>query len=436
MDVKQKIQSLTRQIGNIKYAAESQNRDLTEAEANLANELLDEISGLEERCSRQKPRPLSHEFGNFDLNKRNYSKGKNTMKKYIDENGKFRSLGDQIQAVIRADSPGGMRDARLNDIIEERAATGLGASIGSDGGFLLQETFESQIVDSVFETGLLGKLCWQVPMTKGPTLKMPGIDETSRVTGSRWGGVRGYWADEASEATASKPKFRQIELNAHKSICLIYLTDELIEDANALEAYVRKVCAAELAFMMDDGIINGTGAGQPLGILNAGCTVEVAKETSQANYSIQFENVTKMWSRLIPAAKKNCVWIVNSDTIPQLTQMSVDGSGASPAYLPAGGLSQLPYGTMMGKQVIECEQCSTIGDAGDIILAAFDPGYIISQRGGLRSDLSIHVNFLYDESVLRVVLRYDGQPLLRSAITPYKGTNTLSHFVTVADRKP
>lgn len=34
----------------------------------------------------------------------------------------------------------------------------------------------------------------------------------------------------------------------------------------------------------------------------------------------------------------------------------------------------------------------------------------------------------------RFVYRFDGQPVLASAITPYKGTNTLSHFVKLNER--
>ena len=39
-------------------------------------------------------------------------------------------------------------------------------------------------------------------------------------TGGRAGGIRAYWKDEAAEKTASKPKFRQIELKLNKLIGL------------------------------------------------------------------------------------------------------------------------------------------------------------------------------------------------------------------------
>jgi HK97 family phage major capsid protein len=63
-------------------------------------------------------------------------------------------------------------------------------------------------------------------------------------------------------------------------------------------------------------------------------------------------------------------------------------------------------------------------------------GYILAEKGGIQADMSIHVQFLYDESVFRFVLRVDGQPVRASALTPYKGGSsyTQSHFIALATR--
>jgi HK97 family phage major capsid protein len=49
--------------------------------------------------------------------------------------------------------------------------------------------------------------------------------------------------------------------------------------------------------MLDDAIINGTGAGMPLGVLNAGCLVSVTKESGQKADTIVAENAVKMYHR-------------------------------------------------------------------------------------------------------------------------------------------
>jgi HK97 family phage major capsid protein len=73
---------------------------------------------------------------------------------------------------------------------------------------------------------------------------------------------------------------------------------------------------------------------------------------------------------------------------------------------------------------------------GDIVLADFQNGYILAEKGGIESNMSIHVRFIYDESIFRFVIRLDGQPVRASALTPYKGgaTATQSHFVALATR--
>jgi HK97 family phage major capsid protein len=266
-------------------------------------------------------------------------------------------------------------------------------------------------------------------------LKIPGIDESSRATGSRWGGIQMYWLEEAGTLTKSKPKFRMINLQLNKLAGLAYLTDELIQDASALEGYVETAFREELEFMIDDAVLRGTGAGRPLGILNAGCLVSQAKETGQDADTIVYENIINMWSKLLADSRPNAVWLVNQNCEPQLAQMHLNvGTGAAPVFLPPGGATASPYSTIYGRPVIAMEQCSTLGDKGDIFLADFSKYYFIDK--GTRQDYSIHVRFLNDEQVFRIIYRCDGQPLLGQAITPYKGAagEKHSHFVTLAAR--
>ena len=75
----------------------------------------------------------------------------------------------------------------------------------------------------------------------------------------------------------------------------------------------------------------------------------------------------------------------------------------------------------------------TLGTQGDIGLADFSQ-YLIGDKGGIKVATSIHLRFDYDETAFRFVLRYDGQPWWLSALTPRRGTSTLSPFVVLAVR--
>ena len=264
-------------------------------------------------------------------------------------------------------------------------------------------------------------------------LKLNAIDEASRAS-TRWGGILAYWLNEAGTKTPSTPKFRQMVWDLKKLIGLCYATDELLQDAAALDSFIREGFAQEFEFQVEDKVYNGLGGGVPLGIMASDCLVSVTKEAGQAADTIVLENINKMWSRMYARSRFNAVWLINQDIEPELDNMSIAvGTGGVPAYLPPGGVSETPYARLKGRPVIPVEYAATLGDKGDIMLADLSQ-YRGIDKGGLQTASSIHVKFTTDETVFRFVYRFDGQPLWNSALTPYKGANTLSPFVVLNER--
>ena len=242
----------------------------------------------------------------------------------------WKSFGEYLKAVHQAGSSQGMKvDPRLK-------ATGLSESISSDGGFLVTNDFSADLLQRTYDAGLIAGRTRRVPISANANgLTINAIDETSRATGSRFGGVQAYWLNEGGTKTASDPKFRQIELKLNKLVGLSYATDELLADAAALESVIRDSFAQEFAWQVDNAIIRGTGAGQPLGILNAASIVSVGKEAGQAATTLVYENVLKMWSRMWAPSRANAVWLINQDVEPQLWTMDLAvGTGGLPVMLP------------------------------------------------------------------------------------------------------
>lgn len=344
-----------------------------------------------------------------------------------EEEKRFASFGEQLLAAYRAAAPGGRIDERLNT----RAASGLRESTPSDGGFLVQQDFVTELLKRTYETGILASRVKKIPIsTNANGLKINAIDEENRANGSRWGGVQTFWEGEADEIAGSKPKFRQMELSLKKLTGLCYATDELLQDATALEEVIRQAFAEEFGFKIDDAILSGTGAGEPLGILNGGSIVTVAKEKDQTADIITVENLIKMWNRLWSRSRANAAWYINQELEPYLYTLKI---GDKPVYIPAGGLSEKPYGTLFGRPVVPLEQCSAAGEVGDIILADIGQ-YLLIDKGGINAASSIHVRFLYDENVFRFIYRVDGKPIWNKPLTPYKGSSTVSPFVVLAKR--
>ena len=347
----------------------------------------------------------------------------------------FKSFGEQLAAVAAFTRDPTSRHPGIPGLHQIQAASGASEGISTDGGYLVQTDFTAELLRLVHDTGVLSQRCDRKPIGANANgLKINAVDETSRVDGSRWGGVQAYWTAEAASLTASKPKYRQMELSLNKLTGLYYATDELLMDTVALGAFIQDAFAEEFGFKIDDAIIRGGGGGMPLGILAHAGTLDVAKETGQEANTVVAENIENMWTRAWARGLMNSEWFINQDVWPQLFQLShVIGTGGVPMFVLPGGMVNAPFGSLMGRPVTPIEQCDTLGTSGDIILADFSQ-YLIIEKGGIEAASSIHVQFLTDETTFRFILRTDGQPKRNSVLTPYKGTNTQSSFLTLATR--
>ena len=433
-EMKAEIESIMTQIGAMRAQADSESREFTPDEEQKVESRLNRVSELEKK--------IENEQRLEDVRIRLEQAGKPLVKtdppdphtiegrdfRIIQKEDRFPTLGDQLIATMHH-----ARDGYTDPRLLQRAASGLNESVPSDGGWLVQQEFVNTILEKVYGVGDIAKLVTRTPIGAGKNgLKINAIDEDSRANGSRIGGVLGYWKCEAEEKVASKPKFRQLELDLKKLIGLVYATDELLDDAVALEGLIKRILPQELTFKFEDAVIWGTGAGMPLGIMNCGSMITVARAAGGNN--IDFADILAMWARLYGPSRKNAVWLINQDIEPNLYGMcyTCGTYSSGPVYLPAGGISGSPYSTIFGRPVIPCEYCATSGISGDVILADFSE-YLAIDKGGVEQAQSIHVRFLFDEQVFRFVYRVDGQCAWHKALTPFKGTSTQSPFVALQD---
>lgn len=353
-----------------------------------------------------------------------------------DENGKyrpFRNIGEQLQMIRSAAKQPYATDQRLVKM-NQRAAAGASEGVGADGGFLLQDDFSATLMKIAFESGTIAPLCTRMPTSPGSTgIEFPVVEETSRVEGSRWGGVQVYRENEATAGTYKKPKFSLERLGFAKLMGLFAITDELAADATFLSAWMMNAFRDEIAVRVDNEIIRGTGVGQMKGILNSACLVSIAKETSQAADTIVGMNVVKMFARLFAAGQSRATWLANQNCFPQIATLTITKDKSDvPLYSPPNLVAGQTLGTLLGRPVRYVEQCSTVGDKGDLILGDFSR-YIIIEKD-VQEASSIHVYFDTDQTAYRVTVRNNGMPLLKQAVTPMNGTDTLTDFVVIDDR--
>ena len=352
----------------------------------------------------------------------------------------FATLGQQLRAIVQTAKNPGQPDQRLFQINDhalkvDAAASGMSETVGFDGGFAVQHDFIPGLLDRVYAGSQLAQYCDRREIGAGFNgVTYNVVDETSRATGSRGGGVQAYWIAEGGSLTASRPKLAQQSIRLGKLAALLYATDELIADDTALESWTDAEVTDELSFMLDDAIYEGSGSGLPQGIINANALVTVSKETNQAAATINADNVEKMFSRMAARSLSSAAWYINQDCWPQIFQLAhVVGTGGVPMYIPAGGLQDAPFGTLLGRPIRPIEQASTVGTVGDIVFADMSQ-YLLIGKGGVARAVSMHVQFLTDEMAFRWIVRVNGRSKKLAAVTPFKGSNTTSPFVALQTR--
>lgn len=341
----------------------------------------------------------------------------------------FRSQAEFFNAVVKSSAKGAQTDPRL---IANAPTTFGSEGVGADGGFAVPPDFRNTIIQKVMgEDSLLSYTDQQI--SSGNSITFPA-DETTPWQSS--GGIQAYWEVEGGQKQQSKPALTEKTVKLNKVIALVPLTDELLEDAPAMASYVNRKAPEKIVFKVNDAIINGTGVGMPLGILKSPGTVIVAKESAQPADTIVFANLTKMWTSLTPMARRNARWLMNADVEGQLMSLSFPGAGtAVPVYMPPGGLSVAPYGTLFGRPIAYSEAMPPLGDEGDIILGDLSNYLSGVKAGGVKSDVSIHVWFDYDITAFRFVLRVGGQPWWNAPVAPYQaGAASRGFFAALGAR--
>lgn len=345
----------------------------------------------------------------------------------------FQNLGEFALSVRGAVVNPSNIDTRLTN-----AATTYGSEgVGADGGFAVPPEWRAEIMKNVeAEDGFLNMT--DVQTISSNSITYP-VDESPAWASS--GGIRAYWDGEGATINQSKPALKDLTVKTHRLTALVPVTEELQQDAQAMSGYITGKAGEVIAFKLNDAIINGSGSGQPLGIMNAPCKVVVTKESSQTAGTLHGRNVLKMMARMPAQSFKRSCWVVNQDVLPQLGGLAMDvtkadgtAAGAGILYMqPQGLANQSAFGSILGRPVMVSEACQTVGTEGDIILCDMSK-YLSVVKGGLKTDYSIHLWFDQGINAFRFILRMNGQPWLSSAIARKNGSNTLSHFVTLQTR--
>ena len=449
VEIYDEMQVLHDQAKTIRNRAKEDNRDLTEEEAADLNDCLDKwdaFNGEAETLKRIHAQEETLAASTGRMTKSSEPEETQTVRSprlrtpievkpvaaRATDRGTygFDSIGHWATACQQAWVNPQQADPRLT---ARMAASTYGSEgVGADGGFAVPPDFKAEIVKLMEdEEGLLGRT--DQITTSSNSVTVP-VDESEPWTSS---GIYAEWEGESDTYSEKKPALKQRTVRANKLVCMVKVTEELLDDAAAMDSYLRSTVPGRISFEITDKLINGTGAGQPLGIINSGATVVTDKVSGQTADTSNYLNIMSMWNKCYGPSRSNAVWVANQDTEVQLLDLAFDYGASNqtrPIYMPGMNMSGTPFATLLGRPIIFSQACKQLGDKGDIILADWSK-YMSVVKGGLRSEVSIHLHFDQDVTSYKFVVRVGGNPWWSSTLSAKNGSGTYSPYVVLEARE-
>ena len=184
--------------------------------------------------------------------------------------------------------------------------------VDADGGYLVPDEYDHRLVDVLTEENIMRKLGHKIITSGEHKINIAATKPAAA------------WIEEGGALSFGDATFDQILLDAHKLHVAIKVTEELLYDnAFNLESYIIDMFGKARANAEEDAFLNGSGAGQPLGLFAATGGGTAAISTA----SLTADDVIKLVYALKRPYRKNAKFIMNDQTIASIRQLK-DNNGA------------------------------------------------------------------------------------------------------------
>lgn len=278
---------------------------------------------------------------------------------------------------------------------------------GSAGGYLVPDEISSELLELRQQDAVLRGLFSRIDV-QSDTLRIASVT----------GGLTAGWVAELAEKPDADMTFAEISASVFTAAGLAIVSNQLLADATrSVDGLINKDLAKRLRNLEEVAFLNGSGTGQPQGILNtSGVQTETLTATTipdlldsvvdaidliHTNF-LEAPNAIVMhprtWARIVKAREASApsTYLVGPGS-------SAWGRRANDA-LPGYGAGQTPRGDLFGLPVYTTANVPTnLGTGTDesrIIVGKFDEALILD-RQGITLDRSEHVYFTSNQTVFR-----------------------------------
>ena len=274
----------------------------------------------------------------------------------------------------------------------------LAVGTDSQGGYLVPDEFERQLVQALEEHNIMRQLA-RIIRTSSGELQIPVV--ASKGTAS--------WVDEAGKIPLSDGSFGQVTLSAYKLATMIKVSHELLNDsAFPLESFLAQDFGRRIGVLEEEAFLVGDGNKKPTGILtNAAVGATTASATA-----ITFDEIMDLYHSLKTPYRNKAVFIANDLTIKAIRKLK-DSNGQ---YLWQPSLVSGTPDTVLGRPIyVSGYMPQTTAGAKAMAFGDFSYYWIADRQG--RTFERLNELFAQTDQVgFKATQRVDGKLILPEAV--------------------
>lgn len=177
---------------------------------------------------------------------------------------------------------------------------------GGSGGYLVPMEYDKRLIEALKERNLLRKL--------GNVVNT----EHDMIFARREDGLLGVWTAEGEPYTFGDMTFGQTELEAHKLVAGLLVTDELLADSGFdVETYIIKTLSETIGDMEEEAFFKGQGEHIPNGLI-----FQAHKAVTTENVGIiSADDMVQLIYSVSKPYRENAVWVMSEDAVCKMRQI-------------------------------------------------------------------------------------------------------------------
>lgn len=343
-----------------------------------------------------------------------------------------KSFGDFLLAVYRRDTK---RLATVygstKDRDDDNSTKDMGIDSGAAGGYLVPHEYTARLLQvSAMQSQIVSRV--QTVPVGSESGTYPALDQYFTPTAGSGqtaaaGRITAGTTPAGDTLTETQARFTDLNWRVNKVGGFVEVENELIADSPfAIEQLLTGLFGVAIAAKNERNILRGSGAGEPLGILNSPAAIGI----SPANNNVfAYADALSMLARF-KAAGGTPVWLIHPSIWPDVGTFEVGTGGAVYQANVQTGLGA----PLLGAPILQSEHLPQANSSGCVILADLN-AYLFFLRSQLSVAFSEHAAFTSDKGTWRFTQRNDGKPWLKGPITlaDPQGSYTVSPFLYFND---